>query len=123
VLDGLAYDGASNLPALVATEGNDLALLFTDGLSNWGPTNTLAPSPVPLYAVSAAASVDATRLRQLAERSGGEWLDLASTPTPKPPRPCRPARRACCAWAATRDAISSPRHPMPATAISPWLAC
>jgi len=81
VLDGLAYDGATNLPALLAPEGNDLALLFTDGLSNWGMTNTLAPSSVPLYAVSAAASVDATRLRQLAERSGGEWLDLSSTPT------------------------------------------
>jgi len=81
VLDGLAYDGASNLPALVAPEGNDLALLFTDGLSNWGTTNTLAPSSVPLYAVSAAASVDATRLRQLAERSGGEWLDLGNVPT------------------------------------------
>ena len=81
VLDGLAYDGASNLPALVAPEGNELALLFTDGLSNWGTTNTLAPSSVPLYAVSASASVDATRLRQLAERSGGEWLDLGSTPT------------------------------------------
>lgn len=81
VLDGLAYDGASNLPALIAPEGNDLALLFTDGLSNWGTTNTLAPSPVPLYAVSASASVDATRLRQLAERSGGEWLELVSTPT------------------------------------------
>jgi tetratricopeptide (TPR) repeat protein len=31
--------------------------------------------------VSASASVDATRLRQLAERSGGEWLELVSTPT------------------------------------------
>lgn len=76
VLNGLAYDGASNLPALVAPEGHDLALLFSDGLSNWGPAGAMAPSRVPLYTVSAADSVDPTRLRQLAERSGGEWLDL-----------------------------------------------
>ncbi|MEO8153854.1 MAG: VIT domain-containing protein [Rhizobacter sp.] len=81
VLDGLAYDGATNLPALVAPEGNDIALLFSDGLSNWGPTGVLAPSSVPLYALSAAASVDATRLRLLAERSGGEWLDLSAVTT------------------------------------------
>lgn len=81
VLDGLAYDGASNLPALVDTQGHDLALLFSDGLSNWGPVGVAAPSSVPLYAVSAASSVDAARLRQLAERSGGEWLDLSATST------------------------------------------
>jgi Flp pilus assembly protein TadD len=79
VLAGLAYDGASNLPALVAPECHELALLFSDGLSNWGPTGVMAPSRVPLYAVSAAGSVDAARLRQLAERSGGEWLDLGAT--------------------------------------------
>lgn len=81
VLAGLAYDGASNLPALVAPEGHDLALLFSDGLSNWGPSGVMAPSRVPLYALSAANSVDAARLRQLAERSGGEWLDLSTMPT------------------------------------------
>lgn len=81
VLDGLAYDGATNLPALMSPEGADLALLFTDGLSNWGPTGVMAPSSVPLYAVSAAAGVDATRLRLYAERSGGEWLDLGSITT------------------------------------------
>ena len=78
VLDGLAYDGATNLPALLAPEGSELALLFSDGLSNWGMAGAIAPSSVPLYAVSAAASVDATRLRLLAERSGGEWLDLSA---------------------------------------------
>lgn len=81
VLNGLAYDGASNLPALMAPEGHDLALLFSDGLSNWGPAGAMAPSRVPLYTVSAAHSVDATRLRQLAERSGGEWLDLSDIST------------------------------------------
>ena len=79
VLDGLAYDGATNLPALLSTQGSELALLFSDGLSNWGPTSAVAPSSVPLYAVSAAASVDAARLRLWAERSGGDGLDLTAT--------------------------------------------
>ncbi len=77
VLDGLAYDGASNLPALVAPEGHDLALLFSDGLSNRGPVGTVLPSKVPLYAVSA-------------ERSGGEWLDLGATSTADASRPSKP---------------------------------
>jgi hypothetical protein len=75
-LQRIAYDGASHLAALTAPDGCDLALLFSDGIANWGAT-TLAASPIPLYALSAAASVDAARLKALAERSGGEWLDLA----------------------------------------------
>jgi hypothetical protein len=78
VLETLAYDGATNLPALVDTRGADLALLFSDGLSNWGTTGTLAPSATPLYAVADAGGADTVRLRQLAERSGGEWLDLGA---------------------------------------------
>lgn len=77
-LDGLAYDGASNLPALLRTDDCDLALLVHDGLSNWGEARTLAPSAVPLYALSDAAGADVLRLRHLAERSGGEWLDAGT---------------------------------------------
>jgi Ca-activated chloride channel family protein len=77
VLGGLAYDGASNLPALLATQGHDLALLFSDGLSNWG-RGAPAASTVPLYAVADANGAHTTALRQLAERRGGEWLDLAA---------------------------------------------
>ncbi len=77
-LSGVAYDGATNLAALVASEGCELALLFSDGLANWGAASVPA-SAVPLYAISAAASLDPARLRGMAERSGGEWLDLAST--------------------------------------------
>ncbi|MET0333173.1 MAG: VIT domain-containing protein, partial [Rhizobacter sp.] len=81
VLGSLAYDGASNLPALLAPQGHDLALLFSDGLSNWGVGQALAPSTVPLYAVAEANGAHTGRLRQLAERSGGEWLDLAALST------------------------------------------
>ena len=74
-LERVAYDGASNLAALTPSADCELALLFSDGLANWGAL-TLPASPMPLYAVSAAASLDSARLRALAERSGGEWLDL-----------------------------------------------
>ncbi|MBX3626077.1 MAG: DUF2135 domain-containing protein [Rhizobacter sp.] len=78
VLEALPYDGASNLPALIKTEGCDLALLFSDGLSNWGPKTALPASAVPLYALCFRTEPGhhAARLRQLAEPSGGEYLDL-----------------------------------------------
>ena len=77
VLEGLAYDGATNLPALLSTEGCDLALLFSDGLSNWGPAQS-TPGTVPVYALGSGSGADTVRLRALAEQSGGEWLDLSS---------------------------------------------
>jgi Ca-activated chloride channel family protein len=77
VLEATPCDGASNLPALVKTEGCDLALLFSDGLSNWGAKAALPPNPVPLFALSLTHDGGHVhRLRQLAERSGGEFLDL-----------------------------------------------
>ncbi|MBX3619779.1 MAG: DUF2135 domain-containing protein [Rhizobacter sp.] len=78
VLDGLAYDGATDLPALLDAPDSEVALLFSDGLSNWGPARTLAPLAVPLYAIADAEGVDTTRLRHLAEPTGGRWLDLAA---------------------------------------------
>jgi Ca-activated chloride channel family protein len=77
VLEATPCDGASNLPALIKTEGCELALLFSDGLSNWGAKAALPTSPVPLFALSLAnEGGHVHRLRQLAERSGGEYLDL-----------------------------------------------
>ena len=76
-LAGLAYDGATNLAALNAPADCDLALLFSDGLENWRPVG-VGDNNVPLYALSAASSVDSLRLRALAQRTGGEWLDLSN---------------------------------------------
>ncbi len=80
VLETTAYDGASNLPALIKTEGCDIALLFSDGLSNWGTRSAVPESTVPLYALMHAGpgGGHTDRLRRLAERSGGEYLDLSS---------------------------------------------
>jgi len=71
----VAYDGATNAAALSAVRDVDMALVFTDGLGNWG--EPAAPQTrVPTYTISSTASVDAQRLTGLAQRSGAEWLDL-----------------------------------------------
>ncbi len=75
VLAEAADDGASNLGALVAAADGDLALLFSDGLANWGPLE-MPQARVPLYALSASTRIDAARLRAFAEPAGGRWIDL-----------------------------------------------
>jgi hypothetical protein len=80
-LSAMVYDGATNLAALRAPADCDLALLFSDGLSNWGGTVAVASTP-PLYALSAVRGVDAQRLRAVAHASGGEWLDLLALSAP-----------------------------------------
>jgi Flp pilus assembly protein TadD len=71
------YDGATNLGALALDPETREVLLFSDGLSNFGPA-PMSPAQVPLFAVSAAARSDATALRHLAERSGGRFIDLVA---------------------------------------------
>lgn len=77
VLAGLPYDGATDPSAWAPPEGAaaDMALLFSDGLANWG-TGATPALKLPLYAVNTSAGADAGRLRALAEASGGRYLDL-----------------------------------------------
>lgn len=82
-LKGMAYDGATQAAALRAPEGVQMALVFSDGLGNWGAASTnsgdataLPAQPVPTYAVSAIAGSNAAALRRMAEASGGNYLDL-----------------------------------------------
>lgn len=79
-LEATPNDGASNLGALQVPADCALALLFSDGLSNWG-SRGLPQSPVPLYALTSSTGTDAARLGALAEASGGERIDLLQTPT------------------------------------------
>jgi len=78
-LEALTYDGATQLGAMKPPAGTELALLFTDGLGNYGNT-PLVPPDIPLYTLNAATSADATLLRRVAERSGGAYLDLLALP-------------------------------------------
>lgn len=79
-LESLAYDGASRLKALLPPTDADLAVVFSDGLGNWGADPLPTPSQ-PTVAVVAASSDAARTLRHAAEASGGAFVDLLSTPT------------------------------------------
>ncbi|HKW82331.1 MAG TPA: VIT domain-containing protein, partial [Burkholderiaceae bacterium] len=103
-----AHDGASNLAALVAAGGGDLALLFSDGLANWGLLET-PQLPVPLYALSAAASADPARLRALAEPTGGRWIDLTQTSESAAARELQWRRMRLVAMSGIDDAVSESR--------------
>jgi len=78
----VAYDGASNASLWTApasrTPATALALLFSDGLGNWGDPAPVAAGDVPAYAVQAGASGSAVFLRHWAEARGGRLLDLAA---------------------------------------------
>ena len=79
-IKAIAYDGASNA-SLWAARGsrNGLALLFSDGLGNWGaPVAVAAPAAGELtaFAVMAGSGGSAVFLRQWAEARGGRLLDL-----------------------------------------------
>jgi hypothetical protein len=79
-LESTAYDGATQLGAFMPEAGVGEYVLFSDGLDNFGE-QPFAKLNVPLYTVSAATRADPARLRQLAESSGGSFLDLASLTT------------------------------------------
>lgn len=82
VLQCLSYDGASDPAAWLPPVGHDLALVFSDGLGNWG-TGVTQSSSVPLYALSAAVRANPARLRRLAEGApgAGQYLDLLALDT------------------------------------------
>lgn len=79
-LAALTYDGATSRALWRAATAADLALLFGDGLANYGEA-AASPAAVPTIAIGAAVSADATALRARAEASGGEYVDLALTDT------------------------------------------
>ncbi|MBX3607798.1 MAG: DUF2135 domain-containing protein [Piscinibacter sp.] len=80
-LEETVYDGATNFGALPRIPGAGEWLLFSDGLANYGADDWEGPD-VPLFAACAALRHDAARLRGLAERGGGDFIDLlALAPT------------------------------------------
>jgi Ca-activated chloride channel family protein len=80
-LSTMRYDGATRVSALHAPEGTDVALLFSDGLGNWGAADgaILPVQPVPTFAITSVAGADANALRRMAQASGGALIDLLST--------------------------------------------
>ena len=76
-LEATVYDGASNLGAVRHDGVSAEALWFSDGLANYGAPWRLA-FPVPVYAISSAASGDPAALQALADATGGRSIDLAT---------------------------------------------
>lgn len=78
LLAGIQPDGATSLAALPGPElpeRPDLCLLVSDGLASWG-TGSPGAFPAPLYALTTSSGANHLLLRELAERNGGEYLDL-----------------------------------------------
>jgi Ca-activated chloride channel homolog len=75
LLDGLAYDGGTNLGLLRFARGHDYDLLFSDGLATLGAEAPRA-AEVPVYAVGADAQANHALLDHLARTSGGAYLNL-----------------------------------------------
>ena len=84
-LQHVACDGASNASLWTAPSSRSpqasLALLFSDGLGNWGGPVPAVAGNVPAYAVQSATGGAAVFLRQWAESRGGRLLDLATVDT------------------------------------------
>lgn len=78
-LEGMIYDGATNLHAFVPESGVGEYLLFSDGLSNFGniTDKPFADMRVPLYAISSAVKADHAFLKHIAQKSGARFLDLS----------------------------------------------
>jgi len=84
-LKAIAYDGASNASLWAPPPGRasraSLALLFTDGLGNWGAPAAVAvrdANEAPAFAVMAASGGSSVLLRQWAEARGGRLVDLST---------------------------------------------
>lgn len=76
-IDRTLYDGASSLAGVGSDPAVDAWLLVSDGLFNFGAAETRVDTGhAPLHVLAAAAKSDPARLRDLAARSGGEYIDL-----------------------------------------------
>ncbi|MEZ4382199.1 MAG: VIT domain-containing protein [Nannocystaceae bacterium] len=78
-LERALFDGASSLTGVAADPEVDAWLLVSDGLLNYGPTqrdDAAFAAGAPVHVLMAATRGDPTRLRDLAARSGGAFVDL-----------------------------------------------
>ncbi len=82
-LKNLAYDGATSFDGLADDAAVGEWLLFSDGLVNYGVNRTIATLPLraPVHALLAGTRADPAFLRGLAQRHGGEFVDLIDTAT------------------------------------------
>jgi len=80
-LEGVAYDGGTQLGGLGEAFGSrppDLYLLFTDGFANFG-AKPLDSFDAPVYAISDSLLTNYPLLRHLADSTGGDCFNLATS--------------------------------------------
>lgn len=75
-IEGLKYDGGTQFGCLDLRKIDaDEFLLFSDGISNFGDSH-LIPSDKPVYTINYQATAEHTKLTQIAEETGGRYLNL-----------------------------------------------
>lgn len=79
MLEKTDYDGATAFGAIVPSPNSSEALLFSDGLHNFDG-QAFPNLGIPVYTFSATADSDASALRLIAKRSGGQFADLLALP-------------------------------------------
>ncbi len=80
-LESVAYDGGTQLAGLREEFGPaapDLYLLFTDGFGNFG-RQALDSFDAPVYTISDSLLTNYPLLRHLADSTGGDYLNLATS--------------------------------------------
>ena len=77
LVESTPSDGATNLTAAVrCLKKGETALLFSDGLSNWGDETVELPESGAIFTFSSGATTDAAALRRLANATGGAYFNL-----------------------------------------------
>jgi len=76
IINSIVYDGGTSFEALnnTASINYDEILLFSDGLNNLSDWNKLPEKPV--YTVNSAVSANHALLQQIADATGGNYLNL-----------------------------------------------
>lgn len=116
-LEALAYDGATATHALAPVPGCDVNVLFSDGLPNYGATvatpTSAAASAAVVHAVQSSVSANTAWLRQRAEASGGQLLDLTRTGPTDAAQALTQASGRVMGWqgAGLRDVVIASRRP------------
>lgn len=80
-LEGIVYDGATSFDGLTDDAAVGEWLLFSDGLVNYGvsQTTTTLPLHAPVHTVLTSARSNPAFLRGLAQRQAGEFVNLLDT--------------------------------------------
>ncbi|WP_287280595.1 VIT domain-containing protein [Treponema sp.] len=75
----LEYDGATNLDVDFNFAGGDELLIFTDGLSSWKDGSDIQQNiSVPVYTINSSPSADHSRLKAIAEKNSGAYINLSN---------------------------------------------